>query len=185
MTKPYLLPAVALLLGLAGPALAADTTELLAGEIVRTAIPNSNFPISLAVSVPANAETIYFSGLTPAVTNPEAPKDSAAAYGDTETQANSVFQRLSTALKAQGLGLGDIVLLHVYLVGDPAKGGKLDFAGLQAAYTKYFGTAEQPNKPARSTFQVAALVSPVLLVEIEATAAKLPQHQPAEWKEAK
>ena len=53
------------------------------------------------------------------------------------------------------------------------EGGKLDFAGLQAAYTKHFGTADQPNKPARSAVQVAALANPGFLVEIEATAAKL------------
>ncbi len=37
--------------------------------------------------------------------------------------------------------------------------GKLDFAGMNTAYAKFFGTPEQPNKPARSTFQVAALVA--------------------------
>jgi enamine deaminase RidA (YjgF/YER057c/UK114 family) len=154
-------------LGWPGPA-AGDEAR----QIVRTPIPNSNFPISLAVRVPAGAETVYFSGMVPNVADPAAPKDSLAAYGDTETQANSVFERLGQALQAQGLGFGDVVLLHVYLVGDPAKGGKLDFAGLQAAYTKHFGTADQPNKPARSAVQVAALAGPGFLVEIEATAAK-------------
>lgn len=144
-----------------------------APAITRVPIPNSNFPISLAVRVPAGAETIYFSGLVPTPVDPNAAKDSIAAYGDTETQANSVFARLEQALQSQGLGFGDVVLLHVYLVGDPAKGGKLDFAGLQAAYTKHFGTAEQPNKPARSAVQVAALANPGFLVEIEATAAKV------------
>ena len=36
-----------------------------AQQIKRTPIPNSNFPISVAVTVPANAETIYFSGVLP------------------------------------------------------------------------------------------------------------------------
>jgi enamine deaminase RidA (YjgF/YER057c/UK114 family) len=44
-----------------------------------------------------------------------------------------------------------------------------------AAYTKFFGTAEQPNKPARSAVQVAALVAPGALVEIEVIAAKPPK----------
>lgn len=144
-----------------------------AGEVKHVALPNSNFPISLAVRVPAGAETVYFSGMVPGVANPDAPKDSLEAYGDTETQANSAFARLGEALKSQGMGFGDVVMLHVYLVGDPAKGGKLDFAGLQAAYTKYFGTADQPNKPSRSAFQVAALAGPGFLIEVEATAAKL------------
>jgi enamine deaminase RidA (YjgF/YER057c/UK114 family) len=42
---------------------------------------------------------------------------------------------------------------------------------MNAAYAKFFGTSEQPNKPARSTFQVAALVAQGALVEIEVQAA--------------
>jgi enamine deaminase RidA (YjgF/YER057c/UK114 family) len=164
-----LLLTLSAVLALAGGA-RADTAK----EIVRLPIPGSNFPISLAVKVPAGADTYYFSGLVPSPAKPDAPKDSIEAFGDTETQANSVFSKLGDALKAEGLGFGDIVMLHVYLAGDPAKGGKLDFAGLQAAYTKYFATAEQPNKPARAAFQVAALAGPGFLVEIEAIAAKVP-----------
>ena len=50
--------------------------------------------------------------------------------------------------------------MTVYLVGDPAKGGRMDFAGFMVAYTQFFGTKEQPNLPARSTVQVAGLVAP-------------------------
>ena len=39
------------------------------------------------------------------------------------------------------------------------------------AYREFFGTAGQPNRPARSTMQVAGLVDPGWLVEIEVTAA--------------
>jgi enamine deaminase RidA (YjgF/YER057c/UK114 family) len=48
----------------------------------------------------------------------------------------------------------------------------MDFAGFMAGYTKFFGTPDQPNKPARSAVQVAALVAPGALVEIEVIAAK-------------
>jgi enamine deaminase RidA (YjgF/YER057c/UK114 family) len=41
-----------------------------------------------------------------------------------------------------------------------------------AAYSQFFGTAQQPNLPARSTVQVAGLASPGLLVEVEVTLAK-------------
>jgi enamine deaminase RidA (YjgF/YER057c/UK114 family) len=144
-----------------------------AADITRVPIPNSTFPIAQAVRVPAGTETIYFSGVTPPVAKQDAPKDSPEAYGgDTEAQATGAFDRLGAALQAQGLGFGDIVSLHVYLVGDPAKGGKMDFTGFQSAYTKYFATATQPNKPARTTVQVAGLASPGVFVEIEATAAK-------------
>jgi enamine deaminase RidA (YjgF/YER057c/UK114 family) len=42
------------------------------------------------------------------------------------------------------------------------------------AYREYFGTAAQPNRPARSTMEVAGLVDPDWLVEIEVTAARPP-----------
>jgi enamine deaminase RidA (YjgF/YER057c/UK114 family) len=47
----------------------------------------------------------------------------------------------------------------------------MDFAGMMKAYREFFGTAAQPNTPARSTMQVAGLVDPGWLVEIEVTAA--------------
>jgi enamine deaminase RidA (YjgF/YER057c/UK114 family) len=30
----------------------------------------------------------------------------------------------------------------------------MDFAGMMAGYTQFFGTKDQPNKPARTTVQV-------------------------------
>jgi enamine deaminase RidA (YjgF/YER057c/UK114 family) len=48
----------------------------------------------------------------------------------------------------------------------------MDFDGMMKAYRKFFGTAEQPNKPARVTMQVAALVGPGMMCEIEVQAAK-------------
>jgi enamine deaminase RidA (YjgF/YER057c/UK114 family) len=68
--------------------------------------------------------------------------------------------------------MGDVVKMTVFMVADPTKDNKLDFAGLMSGYTKFFGTAEQPNKPARSAVQVAALVAPGALVEIEVIAVK-------------
>ena len=64
--------------------------------------------------------------------------------------------------------------MHVYLVGDPAMGGKMDFGGMMAAYKRHFGTVDQPNRPVRATVQVAALVAPGFLVEIEVIAVKKP-----------
>jgi len=60
----------------------------------------------------------------------------------------------------------------LFLVGNPRLGGKLDFQGFNQGYSQFFGTAQQPNKVARSVVQVAALANPAFLVEIEATAAK-------------
>jgi enamine deaminase RidA (YjgF/YER057c/UK114 family) len=145
-----------------------------ADSIKRVDPPDSNFPISQLVTVPAAAQLTFVSGTLPDVADAKAPKGSIAAYGDTETQTLSVLNKLQQALSSQGLGLGDIVQLRVFLVGDPAKGGQLDFAGLQAAYTTFFATAKQPNKPTRTAVQVVALPLPGALVEIDAIAAKAP-----------
>jgi enamine deaminase RidA (YjgF/YER057c/UK114 family) len=47
----------------------------------------------------------------------------------------STLTKIQAALKAEGLTMGDVVMMHVYLAGDPAKGNKLDFPGMMAAYT--------------------------------------------------
>jgi enamine deaminase RidA (YjgF/YER057c/UK114 family) len=121
-----------------------------------------------------HGDTLYVSGQVPdPVTPADAAKGTPAVYAkDTRSQAESVFRKLEAILKAQGLGLQDIVMMHVYLVGDPATGNKMDFAGMMAAYTQFFGTTAQPNKPSRSTVQVASLVAAGALVEIDVVAAR-------------
>ena len=65
-----------------------------------------------------------------------------------------LIKDIQKLLESQQLTLGDVVMMHVYLGGDPAKDGKMDFAGMMAGYTQFFGTKDQPNKPARTTVQV-------------------------------
>jgi enamine deaminase RidA (YjgF/YER057c/UK114 family) len=133
-------------------------------------IQEDDHPIATGVWV---GDTLYLSGqLASPVTPADAAKGTAAVYGDTEAQTTSTLTKIEATLKSEGLTMGDVVMMHVYMAGDPAKGGKLDFAGMMAAYTRVFGTKEQPNKPARSTVQVAALVAPWALVEIEVIAVK-------------
>jgi len=135
-------------------------------------IQDADHPIATGVWV---GDTLYLSGqLAAPITPADAAKGTAAVYGDTEAQTMSTLTKIEASLKAEGLTMGDVVLMHVYMAGDPTKGGKLDFPGMMAAYSRFFGTKEQPNKPARSTMQVAALVAPWALVEIEVTAAKAP-----------
>jgi enamine deaminase RidA (YjgF/YER057c/UK114 family) len=116
-------------------------------------------------------DTLYVSGQTASPMTPaDSTKGTPAVYGDTKAQSMSVFSKIQSSLKEQGLTMGDVVMMHVFLVGDPAMKNKLDFAGMNAAFTKFFGTKDQPNKPARTTVQIAALASPTALVEIEAIA---------------
>src|SRR5271166_2250575 len=141
-------------------------------KLERIPIPNSDFPISAAVVVPSGYDTIYVSGNIPKVANPNAPKGSTESYGDTKTQTISVLQQIEKTLAAQELSMADVVMMHVFLVGDPANGGKMDFAGMMAGYTQFFATKDQPNKPARSAVQVAGLAVPGAWVEIEVIAAR-------------
>jgi enamine deaminase RidA (YjgF/YER057c/UK114 family) len=140
--------------------------------------------IASSAFVPLGADTLYVSGMTPPVVDPAAPKGTKASFGDTKTQTLGVLQRLEDELKAHGMTFGDVVMMRVYLVGDPDMGGKMDFAGMMAAYTTKFGTPDQPNKPARVTTQVASLVGPGQLVEIELQAAKAKPARKAGKKKA-
>ena len=139
-----------------------------AADVVRHPLPGgSTFPIARAVEVPAGKTIIFHSGTTPAPLDPKAEPGTLAYWGDTKAQALSTFARIKESLDTMKLDFGNVAAMTVYLVGDPAKGGRMDFEGFMAAYTQFFGTKEQPNLPARSTVQVAGLVAPGMLVEIE------------------
>ena len=112
------------------------------------------------------------SGFGATVKDPAADKASFAAYGDTRAQATSALATIETTLKRLGLSMGDVVKMTVFLVGDPGKGGRMDFVGFQDAYREKFGTSDQPNLPTRSALQVSALANPGWLVEIEVTAVR-------------
>ncbi|HEY2049557.1 MAG TPA: Rid family hydrolase [Caulobacteraceae bacterium] len=136
-------------------------SALAAPEITR--VGPANFPISSVVVLhDVGGVDIAFASGTPG----------SASAGDTKAQTVDSLTKLLAGLKAQGFSAGDVVMLRVYLVGDPAKEGKMDFAGMMAGYTQFFGTSDQPNKPARTTVQIAGLASPGSLVEIEAEAAR-------------
>jgi enamine deaminase RidA (YjgF/YER057c/UK114 family) len=162
---PRLVSAIAATLALMSSAGAAD--------VVRHPLPGgSKFPIARAVEVPAGKTIFFHSGITPSPLDAKAAEGSPEYWGDTRTQTVSVFGRIKESLDSLGLSFKDVVAMTVYLVGDPAKGGRMDFAGFMSAYTQHFGTPEQPNLPARSTVQVAGLVTPGMLVEIEVQLAK-------------
>ena len=140
--------------------------------VTRLPLENNNpFPIAAAVTVNAGTDIYFLSGAVPPVINKDAPKGTAAAYGDMETQTTNALNSIKGTLARLNLTMGDVTKMTAFLVADPAT-GKLDFEGFMAGYKKFFDTPEQPNKPARSAVQVAALVVPGALVEIEVTAAK-------------
>lgn len=144
-----------------------------AQEVTRHPIPGSDFPIAAAVEVPAGLTMVHLSGAVPPRADRDAPANSPAAWGgDTRAQTIGVLRSIEGTLQRLNLGMGDVVRMQVFLVGDPAQGGRMDFDGFMAGYREFFGTAEQPNLPVRSVLQVAGLANPGWLVEIEVSAVR-------------
>jgi enamine deaminase RidA (YjgF/YER057c/UK114 family) len=143
-----------------------------AQEVQRHRTPGSDFPIARAVEVPGGRTTVYVSGAVPPVVDANAAADSTARFGDTRTQTRGTLAGIARTLQDLGLSMGDVVKMQVFLVGDPQRGGRMDFSGFMDAYREFFGTQAQPNLPARSVMQVAGLVNPGWLVEIEVTAVR-------------
>jgi enamine deaminase RidA (YjgF/YER057c/UK114 family) len=102
----------------------------------------ADLPFSQAVWA---GDTLYVSGwLDPDI----------KTHTDTKSQAVGILKDIQKFLESQNLTMGDVVMMRVYLGGDPAKGGKMDITGARAGYSQFFGTKDQPNKPACTTVQV-------------------------------
>jgi enamine deaminase RidA (YjgF/YER057c/UK114 family) len=147
----------------------ASSSWAAAEGVVRHANEASSLPISTAVEVNG---LMFHSGVIPSPADSTAERGSAEFWGNTETQTDSVLSKIQASLQAKGLDIADIVKLNVSLVGDPANGNRMDFSGFMSAYTQYFGEASGGALPARAVVQVAGLVAPGMMVEIEAIAAR-------------
>lgn len=123
--------------------------------------------------MPANTRITFLAATLADVADPDAPAGSPEAYGDTRQQTASILKKIEKQLAAEGLALADVVKINVFLVGDPRLDGKMDFAGMDAAYGQFFGSARQPNKPVRTALQVAGLPMAGALVQIDVTAARV------------
>lgn len=146
------------------------------GQIVRIK-RNPSALILEAARVNAGADVVYVSGQLPSPIDPAMPMSAVDAVddlGDTRTQTISVLGKIRDILATQGFSMSDVVKLTLFVAADP-RTGKMDFAGVNEGFAAFFGTAENPETVARSTFQVAGLVGPYYLIEIEAVAAKAPE----------
>ncbi|HVQ06984.1 MAG TPA: RidA family protein [Allosphingosinicella sp.] len=139
-----------------------------AQDVRRLGPPDS--PISASVELPQWSRLVYVSGTVPDPVDANAPPGSVQRYGDTATQTRSVLRKIEAQLARHNLSLRDVAMMRVFLVAPPGQ-ARMDFAGMMTAYGEFFGTEAQPMRPARSTMQVAGLVDPGWLVEIEVTAA--------------
>jgi len=122
---------------------------------------NADLPIAGAVWA---GNTLYVSGWL----DPDRKKNV-----DTQSQTVSLIKDLQKLLESQHLTLGDVTMMRVFLGADPAKDGKADVAGMTAGYTQFFGTKDQPHKPARTTLQVVLpAASSGALIEIDLVAVR-------------
>jgi enamine deaminase RidA (YjgF/YER057c/UK114 family) len=150
-------------------ALCAPAGGALAQEIERT-VANPTATISSSASLPPGSRIVFLSGSTASPLDPASPEN----FGDTRQQTLSILTKMKAQLEALGMDMGDVVKMTVFLVGVPENGGRMDSAAMNEVFRTFFGTPEQPNRPTRSTIQVAALGRPTTYVEIEAIAATAP-----------
>ena len=149
----------------AGAALAQDASS----GIERT-VSSPTATISSTASVPPGSRIVFISGTTPSPLDPAVPEN----LGDTRQQTLSILTKMKAQLETMGMNMGDVVKMTVFLVGVPENEGRMDSAAMNEVFKTFFGTPEQPNRPTRSTIQVAALGRPTMYVEIEAIAATAP-----------
>jgi enamine deaminase RidA (YjgF/YER057c/UK114 family) len=81
--------------------------------------------------------------------------------GDSATQARQVFENLRLCLAAAGAGLADVVKLTFFV---------LDVADLPVVRAARDAVIDTTRPPASTAVQVAALVAPGYLLEVEAWA---------------
>jgi enamine deaminase RidA (YjgF/YER057c/UK114 family) len=122
---------------------------------------NAVLPISAAVWA---GNTLYVSGWL----DPDMKTDT-----DTKSQTIGMFADIKKLLESQHLTLGDVAMVRMYLGNNPATDGKPDTGPMNAAYAQFFGTTDQPNKPARTTVQVVLpAASRGALVEVDLIAVR-------------
>jgi len=101
----------------------------------------ADLPFSAAVWA---GDTLYVSGwLDPDL----------KTHTDIESQTVGLFKDVQKFLATQKLTLGDVVMIREYLGSEPGREGRADTTGARAGYAQFFGTKEQPNKPASTWVQ--------------------------------
>jgi enamine deaminase RidA (YjgF/YER057c/UK114 family) len=128
--KHFPLLAAALLVSLTA---SAQTTQRI--PLTRSQNPtNADLPFSQAVWV---GDTLYVSGwLDPDL----------KTHKDTKSQTVGILEDMQKFLRSQNLTLGDVVMIREFFGLD--KDGKFDRLGVRAGLVQFFGTKDQPNKPA-------------------------------------
>lgn len=165
----------------------------------------ANPMIAQGVTIGSGATVYKSSGLGPTAANKAAPQGSPESYIDsqfpggvlpdgvtvTEAQGINVLKNIRTNLEAQGLTLGDVTTMRVFLDNAPGT-DRADYAGWNRAYRQFFantnldsgdtelvplGTAEpaaplerNEARPTRFALEVGSLPVSGWLVEVEVDA---------------
>lgn len=88
-----------------------------AKEVQRLGPPES--PIFASTEVPAGSRIVYISGSVPDSVDPSAPAGFVQRYGDKAAQTRSALRKIEAQLKKHDMGLGDIVMMAVFLIAPP------------------------------------------------------------------
>ena len=121
-----------------------------------------------SVQVGSAAKYLFIGGHAAALLD---PNDRSKGYGDTKAQTISTLTKLKKVLESHGYAMGDMVKMNIFVTADPAL-GSADYAGMNAGFKEFFGSADNPNTVVRTALEVKALQLPGLYIEIEGMAAR-------------
>ncbi len=114
---------------------------------------------SHAVNVSGPGKLVYVSGQVS-----WGPDGQVVGKGDMRAQCERVFENVSTVLRANGAGWGNVIKMNGYMVGMNAE----NVAAFREIRTRYLKPGQLP---ASTLVGVASLVQPELLLEVEVVAA--------------
>lgn len=110
---------------------------------------------SQATKIEAQGSLVFVSGLTS-----RDPDGNVVGVGDVKKQTETILENMQTILKDGGGSLDDVTKVTVYIRN------MKDFDAIHEVRRRYF----KPPLPASTMVEVSMLVSPELLIEIEAIA---------------